>query len=82
MDTNFLGDLRFGIIKITKTVTIGEHSLSIQDYDRYYGRSYSFHIKSDDPVSFPLPAHKIGKRVLFKNIGPAVASLIIKKGND
>jgi hypothetical protein len=76
-----LGDLRFGITKVANTVIIDEHSpKAIKDYNHYYGRSYSFHFQAVNPVDFQLPAHKAGKRLLFKNENVGVAKLIPKSG--
>jgi hypothetical protein len=55
----FLGDLRFGITDLTDATP------GVID-----SRSYTFHIKTVNRlVIFTLPGHKIGKRLLFKNIG-------------
>ena len=76
-----LGDLRFGITNVTNTVIIDENRPdTIQNYNHIYGRSYSFHFQSVTPVDFPLPAHKKGKRLLFKNENVGVAKLIPSSG--
>ena len=64
---HFLGDLRFGITTLTDTDIIDSHS-------------YTFHIKTAKRVTFTLPPHKIGKRLLFKNIGPEPTKLEAKQG--
>lgn len=74
---HFRGDLRFGITTITETVSWNNTSL---DYINTYGRSSSFHFKSNNPITFPLPIHKVGKRLLFKNIGVAAVTLISTEG--
>jgi hypothetical protein len=58
----FLGDLRFGITVLKDSSVIDSHS-------------YTFHIETVNMVTFTLPSHKRGKRLLFKNIGLQPATL-------
>ena len=67
----FLGDLRFGITDLTDADATP---------DGINSRSYTFHIKTVNQVTFTLPPHKIGKRLLFKNIGLEHAKLEAKQG--
>jgi hypothetical protein len=52
----FFGDLRFGITVLNDSSVLDSHS-------------YTFHIKTVNIVTFTLPDHHVGKRLLFKNVG-------------